>query len=186
VRVAERAGAEDRLADPHDGRAFLDGDLEIPGHAHRKPGQPGVGQDRLVAQRAQQPEAGPHTVGVGAEHRQRHQAARFKPGIIGEPFDEGQQRVRLQAELAGFSRGVDLHEHIEVAPLRLQAAIEGLGQLDAVEGVKFGGEARQIFGLVALQMADDVPPYRQVAQLRVFVTGLLQLVLAGWRPEPSW
>src|SRR5690606_3666013 len=69
VVVRQGAGTEDRLADAYDGGALLDGDFVVTGHAHgqlARSDQVGIEVTGAVPQRAQQGEAGPHPVDVGA------------------------------------------------------------------------------------------------------------------------
>lgn len=177
-----KARAIDRLADPHHGGAFLDGDLVVARHAHGQLVQAHAGRRFLpqaVAQGTQQHEALPYARGVGRQHRQRHQPAHTQRAVARQLADEGRRLVRMQAVLAGLARSIDLHVHIQRAPLGLQAALQRLGQAHAVERLELGREARHQLGLVGLQMADHRPAQvGQVGHGLPFPVGLLDLVLA--------
>src|SRR6185437_13427070 len=76
--VRRLARAKDRLTDTHDGRAFLDREFIIAGHAHREivhrdPVRNGLAQ--TIAEFTQTHEAWTHFRGILREQRQRHQPA---------------------------------------------------------------------------------------------------------------
>src|SRR5690606_40148369 len=48
---------------------------------------------------------------------------------------------RREAELARLARGVDLDQHVERPVLDLEAALQRLGDAQAVERLELGGEA---------------------------------------------
>ena len=178
MAVGCRPFAEDSLADAHDIGAFLDRFLEVPRHAHREFGERGVALHGLVAQAAQQAEAGTDLVHVGAEQRQGHQAPWLETRELIERVDEGQERIRRQAVLALFVRCVDLDIDVEEAILLLQTLVEEIGETQAVECMELAGKARQVFHLVGLQVADDAPVDRQVGQRLPLALCFLDLVFA--------
>lgn len=91
---------------------------------------------------------------------------------------EGLDRVGLQAVLARFGRGVDLHEYIQRAVFQLQALLQGLGYAQAVQRTELAGKARHVARLVGLQMADHRPVHAQVGHRFSLALCLLHLVLA--------
>jgi len=85
-----------------------------------------------VTQIAQQPEAGTHPSGIGAEDGKRHQPPRFQPRIIRQPFHKRHHVVRVQTELAFLTRRVHLYENIQITLQRIKALVELLSQTDTV------------------------------------------------------
>jgi hypothetical protein len=110
------ARAEDGLADAHHGGAFLDGDLEVAGHAHRQRIQPHAGGALWRSHRAaaQQREALAHPFGF-AENSASVISPRTRSAERGQGWTKP-ARPRRQAVLAGLARGVDLHEHVQRPP----------------------------------------------------------------------
>ena len=78
VRIVRRSQAEQRGADPHHGRAFLDRGLEVAAHAHRQRVEPGAARVELSQQRAQLREPGALARRLALLGRHAHQAAQLR------------------------------------------------------------------------------------------------------------
>ncbi len=181
MAVGQRAGPEDRLADPHDGGTFLDRDCVITRHAHGEVVErDAVGRitEQPVTQLPHQPEAGANARRIGGKNRKRHQPADFQRGEGGKFAQEGGRVLGREAVFGGLTRAVDLHEGVERAAFDLQAPVERFGHLQAVERLGLGGEAGDIFRLVGLQMADHRPGDGKIGHRLGLFARLLHLVLS--------
>src|SRR3989338_5099293 len=84
--------------------------------------------------------------------------------------------LRAAAELARFPGDIDLHEHIKRdipiagGPLQRVDQLQRIGGVDAVEAL------RGVPGLVALEVADEVPPNGTDFGLRISDFGLKRYV----------
>src|SRR5262245_8663362 len=174
------SAAEYGCSNAHDGRAFLDGDLEIVAHAH---GQ--MLDVRLIHAPCHQPRPNPNQVteirprrlwivdGRGNDHQAR-EPDRLTSSRL---FEYRQQRFLTGAVLRGFARQIDLDESFELASGRVGRLLEALQQVHAVDRLD-GVEARRCLPrLVRLQVADEMPADRQVRGLVHLAQRFLHFVL---------
>src|SRR5690606_10910948 len=111
----------------------------------------------LIPQAAKQTKARTYTLSVRAEECQRHQAARLQSREVRQAFHKRHQLVGMQPVFALLPGSVHLHEHIKIAFLRVEAAVQYLCQSHAVQCMKLRCEADEVFHLVGLEVADDTP-----------------------------
>ena len=126
VAIRQCAGAEERLADADDGRAFLNGEFEVSRHAH---GELAVVErwtvlTQNILDMAKALKAGAHSGFIAGEDRQRHEPPNPQRRGGGKFPGEGKRRVRFKAKFALLARRIDLDEHIEAAPFDLQSPIQ--------------------------------------------------------------
>lgn len=175
------AGAEDGGADSDEGATFGDGEFEVVGHAHGKGGGVGGeegGGDAGVAELAEEGEAGADGIGVVGVEADGHEAADAE-GLEGaELLKEGFELIGRDAVFAGFAGGVDLDEDVDDAGLLLEAAIEGDGEVEAIEGLDGGGVGEGVFGFVSLEVSDEVGFVGDVGEGGGFVAEFLDFVFA--------
>src|SRR5690625_2495446 len=176
------AGAEDRRADPHDGRALLDGDLEVPAHPHRQVRKLRVLRPlaQLVPEHAQAAQGGAHrcgVAGVGADGHQPHRAQRLARA---QPLEDGGGRLHGggEAPLGLLTGGVDLHQDIADHSGHPGPALQRIGDVLTVDAVDQLGEGDHVACLVGLQAADEMAGDPIAGQQRIGVLGdLLGTVL---------
>ena len=156
------AGAENRRAHPHDGGAFLHGDVEVVAHPHRQLaelfGRHAAG-GQPVPDFAQPFEPRP---GVFRILRIRWQhispttwAARSRPAASNSAGRSASRR----AELGGLACQVHLNQQFRATFARAAAASSSRPQqVEAVNRVDIGERSDDLSRLVRLQMTDKVPP----------------------------
>ena len=184
VRVRGRAGAEDRLPDPHHVGTLLDCRLVVPGHAHgqlSRSDEFGIRFARPITHGPQHAEALPHPGRVRREDRKRHEAAHTQGAELRQRLEHTLHGFGLEAVLLLFRGRVDLDVHVDPPTGRLQSAVQGLRDAQRVEGVELCGERGDIACLVPLEMPDDRPVDVQVGHLPVLPDRFLDLVLPQLR-----
>jgi hypothetical protein len=172
------AGAEERAAQPDDGRAFLDGDFVIAAHAHAEMRQ-GRAEDlfALFLQLAQLAEHGPHLFGVGRPWSDGHEAVDFD---FAEGIDFGKVGEQLGgrvAELAGFAGDVYLDEDGHGFGGFAGPLVNFAGEVEAVHALDHFEEVDGVAAFVGLEMADHVPA-QMAGALADFGPGFLHAVFA--------
>ena len=153
------AGAEERGADADVGGAFLDGNLEVAGHAHREVGQADAEAGfHVVAKGMEAREVGAGVLGLWVEGSHGHEAGEGEDVGVGEDvFDDAWERLGGEAVFGGLARDVDLEVDFGAGAGLAGGGLDGVGQVGAVHGVDGLEEADGLFGLVALEVADEVP-----------------------------
>ena len=140
-------GPEQRAADPNHRRTFSHGELEVVAHAHRQ-----LGQRQPLGQRPHRSEAGASRI-VVACRGDRHQTPHVEVEVA-EPVDQAGDEAGLRAAPDRVVGQVDLDEH----PGAGGVASDLLPEPQAIDGLPECDEMGDLADLVALELADEVPP----------------------------
>src|SRR5690606_33866422 len=168
------AGAEQRSADTHQGRALGDGLVQIVAHAHGQGVQRQLEGSHGLAQGAQWYAAGGAVAGRCGDG---HQATQTQAGQGGHGAGQFRQLGQGYPGLAGLAADVHLQADIQRCQLVRPLGRQSLGDfqaIDAVHPVEMLGDGP---GLVRLDRPDEVPDQRQILQFGHLGQGFLQVIL---------
>ena len=122
---------------------------------------------------------------VRGEGGDGHEAAEAEAGQGVDGLGEGAGGVGGAAELGAFAGDVDLEEDVLGLAEGVGAVVDLLGEVEAVDGVDGVEEADGVLGLVALEVADEMPD--AAADLFDLGEGFLDLVFAeAGRGRRAW
>ena len=99
------------------------------------------------------------------------------PGKRGNLFDQRQDAIVIETELALLSCRVDLDQDVHNPPGLYSFFADGSGQVCAVHAVDHNGLVHEVLDFVCLQVADHMP-LNIFRQLRELVIDLLHTVFA--------
>src|SRR3954463_2162858 len=174
-----RSLAEYGGADAHHSSAFFDGRFEIVAHSHRELSQLGTRdpfRDPRIAQFPQPHEPRSGLFLILVPWRNQHQAGQASRTERLRGIENAPGLVGGRAELRRFSRQIDLNQDLgRSLPLGRRGVhlSKQLDRVDRMDAVKAG---RGFPGLVRLQVADEMPPDRDVGRVADFLQSFLDFV----------
>jgi dTMP kinase len=172
--LAENGGAEADLRG-----ALFNGDFEIVAHAHGKlrEGTAKAGL-QFVAQIAQATEIRAGVARVFADWRNGHQTAQLEMRHLHDGFGERGEILRGDAGLRAGRIHLNFDQDSEPFVGFAGGFVELRGERDVVHGVNPVEKSRGAAGLVALEMADEVPARLKFGKLRLLSFPFLYAIFA--------
>ena len=158
--------------DAHVCAALLDGQEVVVAHTPGADGELGVVGEVAVARCLEAGVGGvelaPYLLAVVGEGGHRHHAAQLHVGEVAPlaRFKQGEAFLGSKSRLGGFGCHVEFEQAGDDAAATLALAVDFAQEFDAVHRVDERNEGRDVFHLVALEVADEVP--RNVGEVGQF------------------